>query len=288
MSVLISLYLIMSIGFDSGFEISTNFNHLFTMFYLILLGTAMAIIVPFLGYFLLKNIVKLDKQTSITLATHYGSVSIAAYTSGIVFLKSIGVSYYSYISLTIPFFGIFSLFFGFLVAGKINSSSKKNLKKELYKYTILNGSIVLLVGSLIIGLLTGNRGMEKVHGFFVVPFQGIICLFLLDKGLLVAKHFSKVKKYNLSLFLFGIYMPLISGCLGAFMCFFINIDKGTNFLFTVLCASASYIIVPIAMKSALPKARSEIYLPMTLAITFPFNIIVGMPIYYLLLSSLYI
>lgn len=287
MSALISLYLIMSIGFDSGFEISTNFNHLFTMFYLILLGTVMAIVIPFLGYLLLKNIVKLDKQTSIALATHYASISIATYISGIVFLKSIGVSYYSYISSVIPFMGIFSLFSGFFIAGKINSNSKKNFKKELYKYTILNGSIVLLVGSLIIGLLTGNRGMEKVHGFFVIPFQGIMCLFLLDKGLIVAKHFSKIKKYNISLFLFGIYMPLISGFLSAIMCFLINIDKGTTFLFAILCASASYVTVPIAMKSALPKARSEIYLPITLAITFPFNIIIGIPIYYLVISLLY-
>ena len=137
MSALISSYLIMSVGFDSGFEISTNFNHLFTVFYIVLLGTAMAVLIPFLGCLLLKNIVKLDKQTSIALATHYGSLSIATYTSGIVFLKSIGISYHGYVSSAIPFMGIFSLFSGFFIAGKINSNSKKNFKKELYKYTIL-------------------------------------------------------------------------------------------------------------------------------------------------------
>ena len=287
MSGLISLYLIMSIGFDAGFEINSNLNHLSIIFYLILFVIIIAVITPFIGYLILNNIVKIDKQTSIALASHYGSVSIATYTSGIVFLKQMDVSYYSYISSLIPFFGIFSLFSGFFIASKINSEDVKFFKKKMFKYTILNGAIVLLIGSLIIGLLTGSKGMKKVHGFFDIPFQGIVCLFLIDKGILVAKNIYKLKRYNISLFSFGVYMPVISGFIGIFVCLIINLDKGSAFLFAILCASASYVVAPIAMKSVLPNAKSELFIPMTLAITFPFNIIFGIPLYYIFIYWLY-
>ena len=122
--------------------------------------------------------------------------------------------------------------------------------------------------------------MNQVSGFISDPFQGILCLFLLDMGLLVARNLEHLKNFTFSLILFGIYMPLMGAAVGLGASFLIGLDIGTALLFTVLCASASYIAVPAAMRLALPEANPSIYVPMSLAVTFPFNIILGIPLYY--------
>jgi hypothetical protein len=136
-----------------------------------------------------------------------------------------------------------------------------------------------LLGSFVIGWMTGAEGMEKMEGFFVTPFQGILALFLLDMGLLVAKNLHHLRSFTVRLLVFGIYMPLIGASIGLGAASMIGLDVGTGFLFTVLCASASYIAVPAAMKLALPEAKASIYVPMSLGITFPFNILLGIPLY---------
>ena len=128
--------------------------------------------------------------------------------------------------------------------------------------------------------------MDKVAGFLDTPFQGILCLFLLDMGLLVAKNLHHLKGFTWPLALFGIYMPLIGAGIGLFTSRMIGLDVGTGTLFTVLCASASYIAVPAAMRLALPEAKAAIYVPMSLAITFPFNVTLGIPLYFALAGKL--
>ncbi len=158
------------------------------------------------------------------------------------------------------------------------STSKANprLTKEIFT----NGAILLLTGSFIIGAISGEMGMKKMHGFLVEPFQGILAFFLLDMGLLVTRQMHHLKEFNLKLVLFGIYMPLIGSAVGMGLSWLIGLDLGTGFLFTVLIASASYIAVTAAMRLALPEAKAAIYIPMTLAITFPFNVAIGIPFYF--------
>ena len=127
--------------------------------------------------------------------------------------------------------------------------------------------------------------MKKIEGFLVTPFQGILLFFLLDMGLLVAKYVGDLKSFSIKLLLFGIYMPLINAVIGIGLSILIGLDKGTGFLFTVLVASASYIVVTAAMRTALPQAKPAIYLPMSLAVTFPFNVTVGIPLYFMLAES---
>ena len=124
--------------------------------------------------------------------------------------------------------------------------------------------------------------MDKMRGFFVEPFHGILAFFLLDMGLLVSRQLHHLREFTLRLCLFGIYMPLIGAAVGLLISRMIGLDVGTGFLFTVLVASASYIAVSAAMRLALPRAKAAIYIPMTLAITFPFNISFGIPLYYTL------
>jgi hypothetical protein len=142
--------------------------------------------------------------------------------------------------------------------------------------------LVLLLCSFLIGWLAGEAGYLKVKNFFEAPFQGILCFFLLDMGLTVAAQLEYLKKFTWNLFFFGLYMPLIGAMLGLIICYVLGLDVGTSTMFMVLCASASYIAVPASVRMAIPEAKAALYLPMALAITFPFNIIVGVPLYYTL------
>jgi len=143
-----------------------------------------------------------------------------------------------------------------------------------------------LTGSFLIGWATGTSGMEKMHGFLVEPFNGILAFFLLDMGLLVSRQFHHIREFTVRLVLFGLYMPLIGATVGLSLSRVIGLDVGTGTLFTVLIASASYIAVTAAMRLALPQAKVAIYLPMSLAITFPFNIAIGIPLYFALAEKL--
>jgi hypothetical protein len=162
----------------------------------------------------------------------------------------------------------------------------KHAAPRLARDIFTNGAIFLLFGSFLIGLLSGEPGLKKMEGFLVTPFQGILALFLLDMGLLVARQFHQMREFSLRLAAFGIYMPLLGAVAGLAISRSIGLDPGTGALFTVLCASASYIAVPAAMRLALPQAKAAIYLPLSLAITFPFNILVGLPLYVLLAEAL--
>lgn len=164
--------------------------------------------------------------------------------------------------------------------GQCSAAAHKAEKHKLMREIFTNGAILLLLGAFVIGWITGESGMNKVAGFLDEPFQGILCLFLLDMGILVARNLQHLKGFSWPLVLFGIYMPLIGAGIGLGLSTFIGLDMGTAFLFTVLCASASYIAVSAAMRLALPEAKAAIYVPMSLAITFPFNIVLGIPLYY--------
>lgn len=151
---------------------------------------------------------------------------------------------------------------------------------RLMKEVFTNGAILLLVGALIIGWLTGKDGMAKIEGFLVTPIQGILALFLLDMGFLVSCNAVQLKSFTPPLIAFAIYMPLASTAARLGLAYLIGLNQGTGFLFMVLCASASYIAVPAAMRLSLPEANAANYLPMSLAITFPFNVILGIPLYF--------
>lgn len=172
---------------------------------------------------------------------------------------------------------------GLFIAHKTQPKTIKSTTKaapRLAKEIFTNGAILMLTGSFIVGAISGEVGDKKMHGFLVEPFQGILAFFLLDMGLLVTRQMNHLKEFNIKLILFGIYMPLIGCGVGLSLSYLIGLDVGTGFLFTVLIASSSYIAVTAAMRLALPEAKAAIYLPMTLAITFPFNIAFGIPLYF--------
>lgn len=280
----LSIYLMMAIGFKGGVAIANTEDINGEVIAAIIAGLAFGFLQPFLGYSLLKLTTKLDSPTAAAVAAHYGSISMVTFVTAASFLKSHDVVYAGYIVAVLALMEAPAILSGLFIAHRAAPQTRSHSKEEkkLAREIFTNGAILLLFGSFLIGWATGNEGMQKMEGFLVTPFQGILALFLLDMGLMVSKNLGHLRNFTFSLIAFGIYMPLIGAAIGLVTSKIIGLDVGTATLFTVLCASASYIAVPAAMRLALPEAKSAIYVPMSLAITFPFNVVVGVPLYYTL------
>lgn len=277
----LSIYMMMAIGFKGGVAISTTANINAELIYVVSAGIAISFLQPFLSYFILKSTTKIDSHTAATIAAQYGSISIVTFVAAETFLKTNGVCYGGYIIAILALMEAPAIVSGLFIANKaIPVFDEEEEEGQIMKDIFLNGTILLLLGSFVIGFCSGHDGWMKVEGFLGTPFQGMLCLFMLDMGLVVSKNSSHLKHFSLPLTIFCIYMPIIGASIGLVTSYFIGLGVGSGTLFTVLCASASYIAVPAAMRVALPEAKIAIYLPMSLAITFPFNVIVGVPLYY--------
>lgn len=283
-----AIYLMMAIGFKGGAAISETPEANAEILFTIIAGIVTGFTQPFIGYKLLRLTTKIDIATASALSAHYGSVSMVTFVTAVGFLSSNGVVYGGHIVGILALMEAPAIFTGLYIAHRANPKTIKSSVKatpKLSKEIFTNGAILLLTGSFLIGWASGKSGMEKMTGFLVDPFHGILAFFLLDMGILVAKQIHYIKEFNIKLLLFGIYMPLIGATIGLLISMIIGLDTGTGMLFIVLVASASYIAVTAAMKLALPEAKAGIYLPMSLAITFPFNIAIGIPLYYRLAEA---
>jgi len=279
----LSIYLMMAIGFKGGVAIANTHDLNSEVIAAIGAGLVISFLQPFLGYRILKITTRLDSPTAAAVAAHYGSVSMVTFVTATLFLKTNEVVYAGYVVAIFALMEAPAILSGLFIAHRAvpetkHCSEEKKLSREIFT----NGAILLLSGTFLIGWITGQSGMDKVEGFLSTPFQGVLCLFLLDMGLLVAKNLHHLRSFTWLLALFGIYMPLIGASIGLFTSRIIGLDVGTGTLFIVICASASYIAVPAAMRLVLPEAKSAIYVPMSLAITFPFNVTVGIPLYFAL------
>lgn len=284
----LSIYLMMAIGFKGGVAIANTPEFNGEVIAALSAGLVVGFLQPFLGYALLRLTTKLDNPTAAAVAAHYGSISMVTFATAAAFLKANEIVYAGYIVAILALMEAPAILSGLFIAHRTAPQTRAHAaeEKKLAREIFTNGAILLLFGSFLIGWATGQSGMEKMEGFLVTPFQGILALFLLDMGLMVAKSLHHLKSFTWPLVMFGIYMPLIGGCIGLGLSYLIGLDTGTGTLFTVLCASASYIAVPAAMRLALPEAKAAIYIPMSLAITFPFNVVLGIPLYYALAGKL--
>ena len=271
----LSIYLMMAIGFKGGVAIAQTPEFNGQIIAVILAGIATGFTQPYIGYFLLKLTTKLDKQTAAAVAAHYGSISMVTFVTAVSFLESNEILYAGYLIAVLALMEAPAILTGLFIA---KSDDNNSIKPAIGKEILTNGAILLLAGSFLIGWASGGSGMEKMHGFLVEPFQGILAFFLMEMGLVVSRQMSHLKEFNFKLIAFGIYMPLIGATIGLALSFIIGLDVGSATLFTVLIASSSYIAVTAAMQIALPKAKAAIYIPMTLAITFPFKTPIGLPI----------
>lgn len=182
---------------------------------------------------------------------------------------------------------VIGLVFAALFIKRSNDEEKGTDFKEIFREAFLNPSVFLLVGALIIGILTGEKGWHSMEPLFGTLFKGMLAFFLLDMGLVAAKKIYELKKVGVFLIAFALIMPMLNAVVATGIAYSLDIHKGDAFLLALLSASASYIAVPAAMRLSVPEANPGLYLPLSLAVTFPFNISLGIPLYYFLVNSIW-
>ena len=286
---LFSLYLLIAIGLHGGYELSHSGLNAY-IFTALILAVLMAIIVPIYSYFILR--IKLDNYNAIAIAATYGSISAVTFITGITYLQTIGVEYGGYMVAGMALMESPAIVVGLVFAALFTKSSddtesSKTDWKEIFREAFLNPSVFLLVGALIIGIVTGQKGWDSMEPLFGTLFKGMLAFFLLDMGLVAAKRIYELKKVGLFLIIFAIAMPILNASVGILLGYFFELTKGDTLLLALLSGSASYIAVPAAMRLSVPEANPGLYLPLSLAVTFPFNISLGIPLYYYFITILW-
>lgn len=279
-SQFISLYLLFSIGFKGGQELSHS--HFSTeIIWSILFGIFISIAIPFYTFFILKK--KLGIENAGAIAASYGSVSAVTFVTAVAFLEFQKTTFSGHMVAIMALMEAPAIIIGVMLISWFKQNESIKLS-NIVKHSLTNGSVLLILGSLIIGLLANQTQAEGIKPFTTDLFKGFLVLFLLDMGITSGKKISEFLKNGWFTTVFAILIPLLNGCLVAYFSRYITLETGDRFIFSILAASASYIAVPAAMKIAVPKANPGLYLPMALAITFPFNITVGLPIYFGIVS----
>ncbi|MCH8466573.1 MAG: sodium-dependent bicarbonate transport family permease [Roseinatronobacter sp.] len=276
-----SLYLLFAIGFKGGASVAAHGVYA-TLLFSLLAGVILSFLLPFIAFAMLRMLTGLSVVDAAAVAAHYGSISIVTFVAASSVLSSAGLEFEGYmvaVAAAMEAPAILSALWLVARAGGPNGHGG-GMEPGLLREILLNGSIVLLVGSFAIGAITGADGLSRIESFIVSPFQGVLCLFLLDMGLVAGRGLRETRGLlRPGLFVFGVLMPLTGAALGLLAGLLLGLSTGGVVLMMTLSASASYIAVPAAMRVALPEANPAIYLTLALGITFPFNLTLGIPIY---------
>lgn len=281
-SKFISLYLLFSIGFKGGQELThSELNS--EVIYSLLFGIVLASIIPLYSFYLLKR--KFSVSDSGALAAAYGSVSAVTFVAAATFLESQTIEFGGHMVAVMALMESPAIIVGviLLMLYDKEKSQKSGLKKVLH-HSFTNASVVMLIGSLIIGYVSDAQQARGIEPFTTDIFKGFLAIFLLEMGIISSQKFNTFIKYGKFATLFGIVVPLFNGIVTAFLSEYVSSSVGNRFMFAVLAASASYIAVPAAMRIAAPKADPGLYIPMALAVTFPMNITLGMPLYFYIIN----
>lgn len=282
-SKFISLYLLFAIGFKGGQELAHSH---FTMdiIWSIIFGVAVACIIPLYTFFILKRKLSIDNAGAIAAA--YGSVSAVTFVTAISFLELQSQPFSGYMVAVMAMMEAPAIIIGVMLIRLYSKREAAAIKlTNVMGHSFTNGSVLLIIGSLVIGLLASDQQAQGIKPFTTDLFKGFLAIFLLDMGIVSGRKLADFFKSGWFTAIFAVVIPLVNGCLVAILSGFVTENIGNRFIFSVLAASASYIAVPAAMKIAVPKANPGIFLPMALAVTFPFNITFGMPIYFLIITA---
>lgn len=290
---ILSIYLLVSIGLHGGVELARA--DLGEAIAAVFWALALGLLIPVIGYGLLLATRRVDPLDAAAISAHYGSVSAGTFLTAIAFLGSQGLDYERYPLIMLAVMESPAIVVGLLLAswsrgrdaaarpgsptapGDAGNGGMGQILREAFT----NGSVVLLVGSMLIGAVANPKAMESLHPFTTDIFMGMLCLFLLEMGMEAARRFADFRRVGLVLGGFGLVMPLIGGVIGVLVGHsMLGFGVGGTTLVGVLGASASYIAVPPAMRLAVPEANPSFYLTLSLGVTFPFNVVLGIPIYY--------
>ena len=272
-----SIYLMAAIGLKGGVEIAqTGLNS--TVLSAAFAGIMLSFLVPF-AVFAVLRIIKLDAINAGSIAAHYGSVSVVTFVTAVELLRGTGLDSDGYMVGVMALMETPAIITGLLLARKFSKTDTTAGSGNLAHEVLTNASVMLLLGAFVIGWLIGPDGYEPVKPLFTVGFTGVLCLFLLDMGLVAARRLFETRALTFSLVAVALAFPVINGVIGVALGTVLGLGVANAAILGVLGASASYIAVPAAMRLSLPDANPGISLAMSLGVSFPFNIILGIPLF---------
>lgn len=277
----IALYLMLSIGFKGGQELSHSEFDMEIVFALGF-GLILSAAVPFYTFYLLKDRLGVANASAISAA--YGSISAVTFVSAASFLDMQGVTFGGHMVAVMALMEAPAIISGVILLRKYSNQKDRGGLRSIVFHAFTNGSVLLILGSLVIGLIADEKQAEGIKPFVTDIFKGFLAVFLLDMGINSGKKLKAFFKYGYFTTAFAILIPFINGCLVAVLSHWVAPGSGDRLIFAILAASASYIAVPAAMKLANPEADEGLYVPMALAVTFPFNLTIGMPVYWMIIQ----
>lgn len=282
-SKFISLYLLFSIGFKGGQELSHSVMSM-EIALTLLLAVALAVVVPIYTFFLLKR--KFSIENAGAVAAAYGSVSAVTFVTAIAFLDNMGIAYGGHMVAAMALMEAPAIVVGVMLMRRFSKDiDSSHSVGGLLRESLTNGSVLMILGSLLIGLVADTKQAEGIKPFTTDIFKGFLVIFLLEMGMIAARRFQSFWSNGVYAAVFALVFPPLNGLLAIAVTYNMAMAPGNRLLFTVLASSASYIAVPAAMRQIAPKADPGLYIPMALAITFPLNITLGLPIYWSLVSA---
>lgn len=281
----LSLYLLMALGLKGGFALSTS-GFTPEVWLDLILALSLAIIVPILGYFFIRRIA--GGFDAAAIAATYGSVSAVTFITATQYLEKQGIDYGGHMAAAMALMESPAIIFAVLMANMIRSKAvasnaspgiPQTKMSSVLRESFTEGAQILLLGSMLIGLITGDSGKAIMEPFTGQLFKGMLAFFLLDMGIATASRMADLRGVPKRLILYGIFAPPVHACIALLLCVVFQIPEGNAALLAVLAASASYIAVPAVLKHAIPEASPVFYLGLSLGLTFPINIIFGIPFY---------
>jgi hypothetical protein len=282
----LALYLLLAIGFRGGVELHQSGidGHVVAV---LLAAMGMAVVVPGYTYSLLRR--RLDPANAAAVAATYGSVSAVTFITATAWLRHAGLPFGGHMVAAMALMESPAIIVGVALARMSQGSEGTSGVPwaAVCREACVNGSVFVLVGSLLIGMITGAAGAHALHPFLGEIFTGVLCLFLLDMGLVSARHLGDWRALGIFPLGFATVIPLVNAALGIGVAWGLGVGVGDALLFCVLCASASYIAVPAAVRLAIPEANPGLYVTMALAVTFPFNLLIGLPLYMVVIQSVW-
>lgn len=278
----LSMLLLITIGLKGGVELANQ--TLAVLLPQISAVVIMGLCLPLMIYPVLRFAGRFNRADSASIAAHYGSVSVGTYAAAVAYLTLRDVPFEQHIAVLLVMLEMPAIVVGILLARGVNRNTRwRPMAREI----LLGKSIVLLLGGLLIGWIAGAEGIKPVEGLFFDLFKGVLALFLLEMGLIAASQIGGLRSHGLFLVVFGIATPLAAGTLGAGLAWALGLSVGGTMLLATLAASASYIAAPAAMRMAVPEANPALSLAASLGVTFPFNVLVGIPLYHRIAEAIH-
>jgi hypothetical protein len=280
----LSIYLMIAIGLKGGVAVSKS-GFTPDLILAAAAGVALSFVLPFFAFLLLTKFARMSRVNAAAVSAHYGSVSVVTFVTAVEILTRQALAPAGYMVAVLALMETPAIISGLLLARRGNTDTSAPAG-GLWHEVLLNASVVLLIGSFVIGLIGGPEGFRPIEPLFDGLFRGILCIFLLDMGLVAGRRLLETRSLTGRAAALAIFLPVVNGALGTVIGTLIGLDVASAAALGILAASASYIAVPAAMRLALPQADPGLYLSMSLGVTFPFNIIFGIPLFAMLAQAI--